>query len=125
MRACLVSLFLLSACSFGMKTTPSTWDGTTEPGCSDSILPTLGDGLIAGGLTLTAIEVNDRTAALVSFGGAILFAVASVVGEEHYRSCARSKEAWQIGGAIGRGVAQTRSTQPMDLDAPGAHFFCA
>jgi hypothetical protein len=127
MRACLVSVLLLAGCSFGMKTTPSTWDGTTEPTCDESILPALGDALIAGGLTVTALEVNNETVSLVSLAGAILFGVASVVGEEHYRSCSRSKEAWQIGGAIGKGVAQSRSrpvTDP-DLDAPGSHFFCA
>ena len=125
MRACLVSMTLLTACSFGMKTTPSTWDGTTEPACDDSILPAVGDSLIAGGLAVTALEVNDKTASVASFAGAILFGVASIVGEEHYRSCSRSKEAWQLGGAIGKGVGQSRSPHGVDIDAPGTHFFCA
>lgn len=110
---------LLSACSLGMKSVPSGWDGTYEPDCTDNPGPVIGDAILAGAfLAVGAIAGDESVAAknegspnigadVLAIGGfalALGFTISAIAGESRYKECKNTKSEWRLGQAIGAGT---------------------
>lgn len=104
-RRGLLSLALATGCSLGMQSVDPKWDGTTEPECSDSWGPVIGDGLMAGiglGVASAGVDAESDAAVLGGVAVGIAFAVSGLVGEHTLSDCRAAKAQWRVGGAIGR-----------------------
>jgi len=120
------SLAPLTACSLGMRTVPPGWDGTSEPECTDSPAPVVGDSIMAGiSVAVGSIaaeasldakeEGNPSTGAdvvaIAGFVVALGFVVSAVIGESSYKECKSARAEWRLGGAIGAGVERGAQQQ--------------
>lgn len=104
-----------------MKRVDPKWDGTSEPDCSDSVAPVVGDAITAGLLLGIGSIAGDKSIAANNSGnpdnaadavaitgllGGLVFAVSAAIGEHNYKECDNAMAAWRLGGAIGGGTEE-------------------
>lgn len=117
-----------------MKTLEPSWDGTTQPECSDSVIPVVFDGFGTGaGLAVLSNSDSNTSPALVIpvLVGTLVYLVAGVYGEYQQVKCSHALETWQVGGALRGSVKQPNATPP-DNSAPAVRpaiimrgFYCS
>lgn len=103
-KLALVAVTALCSCSLGMKTTSPGWTGETEPDCSTSPLPIIGDALVSGvGLAIALAGIESQNDAMFGVGMVVggVFGIGAAIGEVQQRRCERQIEAWQVGTVIG------------------------
>lgn len=122
MRTKLVAVALLvgqASCSLGIRKVDDNWDGTTEPDCSDSILPVVADGFASAvglGIATIGIEEENDTAVAVGLLIGAVFLVPGIIGEGRVRDCREAKATWRVGGAVGRAAATEMREREPDAD---------
>lgn len=133
MRTILVTAVLaIGGCSFGMQSIDPKWDGTTEPQCTNSPGPVIGDGLAAGlllgvgaGAADASVQANNEgrasgtadTLAAVGLIAGTVFVVSAIMGEHTYSECKGAVAQWRLGGALAVRSGPVVSRAPTD-DTP-------
>lgn len=131
-----VGATVLSGCITQVRRVPKNWDHASDPGCTESYGPVVGDAAIAlvggGGALLVADQIKDRdTAATVAVSGLALgaiFAILAAVSYDDIETCVRVNEEWRVARATARREAAQRPKQPDPVAAaasPPRGFFCA
>lgn len=144
--------FTISGCSVFMTGVDPRWDGKTEPKCTDSLAPLVGDHVLAtaiGAYTTHQVGTAEDREALdhamdVALGGSVIMLVlgiSALYGFSQYADCKAAKAAWSINAAINDTSASPSASEPSmtqntdhpDISVPltgpwdlGQHgFYCA
>ncbi len=139
----MVVMCALVSCVSQIQKLEPGWDGTSEPQCTESWAPVVGDGVIgvvagAFGAAAAADPIqSDKTTsiAIVGLGVGLVFSIAAAIGEGEVRDCRIAKAQWRVGGAIGARAGEVQAatiraaeSQPRVAPTPPPTprgFFCA
>lgn len=107
----------LTGCSFGMRSVPRDYDGTTDPACDSEIAPIVVDGVTTGILMGVGAAAADQSlkakrngdpneaADAIAVGGLVgglVFAISAAIGEHTRSECREAKTAWRLSNALRR-----------------------